>query len=489
MRAVFSDCFILAFIVQFMTQVYVSSQRVVVSNDGPAILGGSITFRADLYNDDGTRPSGTFSYIWEDDALNPHKYTSPNTENTTSDWTVTFPADRNSVGSYRLKLVVEKKFWIAWPVFASAMTDYKVTNLLNGNMTLTQANKSINSDYVSSSSPTELRINLRKADYDMVKAKGATSITTSWRINCTFFGPFPNLTFNHHFSELNTTQVIEALVVVSYDPPVTTTTLAPTTVAPLTTTSASNTTTSTTPITTTTTLPSSTSAVPKVESKMTVNSAALSTCSNATIIPQDPNNTYGYFTKAVKVRAPISNITVTGTNWLQPWEMLSLNVSCKGSGPFKVCLSIHPGNYNITGNETCKTNTVLENCSFPIIHYFLEANVYTYLVVLENEISIQRYPLTINIYKATTKAQLSVIIVPVSCSLAAMVLIVFGIAYYMQSRARFTVEVADFDFGQHNPEMEYKTFTERLRDSFNTALRPGGDRINGYEALNKPLVE
>lgn len=72
-----------------------------------------------------------------------------------------------------------------------------------------------------------------------------------------------------------------------------------------------------------------------------------------------------------------------------------------------------------------------------------------------------------------TQPQLSVIVVPVSCSLAAVVLIIFGVAYYIQSRARFTVEVADFDFGQNNPEMEYKTFTERLRDSFNNTVRYG----------------
>lgn len=81
-------------------------------------------------------------------------------------------------------------------------------------------------------------------------------------------------------------------------------------------------------------------------------------------------------------------------------------------------------------------------------------------------------------FLVTTKPQLSVIVVPVSCSLAAVVLIIFGIAYYIQSKARFTVEVADFDFGQNNPEMEYKTFTERLRDSINNAIRPGSKRIS-----------
>lgn len=82
------------------------------------------------------------------------------------------------------------------------------------------------------------------------------------------------------------------------------------------------------------------------------------------------------------------------------------------------------------------------------------------------------------IFSVTPKPQLSVIVVPVSCTLVAVVLIVFGVAYYIQSRSRFTVEVADFDFGQNNPEMEYKTFTERLRDSFNNAVRPESKHIS-----------
>lgn len=37
---------------------------------------------------------------------------------------------------------------------------------------------------------------------------------------------------------------------------------------------------------------------------------------------------------------------------------------------------------------------------------------------------------------------------------------------------RYTVEVADFDFGQQS-NFDYKTFTERLRDSFRNAFNFG----------------
>lgn len=67
---------------------------------------------------------------------------------------------------------------------------------------------------------------------------------------------------------------------------------------------------------------------------------------------------------------------------------------------------------------------------------------------------------------AQKQSQLSVIIVPVSFILVAVILVVFGFAYYVESRNRYTVEVADFNFGEtQSVDMEYKTFTRRLLDS------------------------
>lgn len=65
----------------------------------------------------------------------------------------------------------------------------------------------------------------------------------------------------------------------------------------------------------------------------------------------------------------------------------------------------------------------------------------------------------------TKQPQLSVIIVPVVFSILAVISIIFGVAFYFHSRRTFTVEIADFDFGQQTSELEYKTFVERLRES------------------------
>ncbi|XP_044598562.1 uncharacterized protein LOC123274867 [Cotesia glomerata] len=466
-----------------------------LTHDGPTVQGGIITFQADLYYSDGTRPSGTFAYFWRDNAVPPHTYESQSTENTTSIWRVQYPADLYPVGEYTVEVKVEREILIIfWPKITSQHKTFEITPLLNGNLTIEQPNNTATNEYISSASEAEILIKLRKGDTDYIEAN-ATAITTYWFVDCKYYGQTNDLSFRFNFTKPETEASLEALVVASYDPP---TTVAPTTSTTTTTTttttsappsngtipsnSTTTTTTTTTPksIVTTTLKPTVTTPSTNSSTNATIGFKNISlpyVCVNTSLVPPDPKKTYGYFQRQIKVRAPIKNITVEGTNWIKPWDLLSLNVTCHGSGPFYKCLQYHRGNYNITGNETCDNGEKLNSCNFSISHYFLDPTVYTILMILKNDVSVHVYPLTINIYEATAKPQLSVIVVPVSCTLAAVVLIVFGIAYYLQSRARFTVEVADFDFGQTNPEMEYKTFTERLRDSFNST---------GYKQLGDP---
>ncbi|XP_029170282.1 uncharacterized protein LOC114939972 isoform X2 [Nylanderia fulva] len=468
-----------------------------LSHDGPAILGATINLRADLYTEENTRPYGTYKYKWTDNSMDRHEYEIVGTSNTTTFWNVTYSRENNTPGTYMVDIEVSYHTWgIIWTFDTSARIEFEITEYLNGNITAKQTNKTIVGDYISSVNETNLTIDIRKGDYDFIMQK-ATAISTYWFIDCKYYGHTDNFAFTYNFTSPGMTHEIGALVIASYDPPTTTTILpSTTTTAPINVTTVSPNATTANPngtrITDVTTIMLSTT-VASVDPSIkpvttaspittisTIDAANMSLpyiCSNTSLIPPDPNKTYGYFYRKIHVRAPVSNISVEGTNWIQPWDMLSLNVTCKGSGPFCKCLQFHHGKYNITGNETCDDVEQLHSCNFSILHYFLEPSVYTILIILNNEVSKQVYPLTINIYKVTTKPQLSVIVVPVSCSLVAVVLIVFGVAYYIQSRARFTVEVADFDFGQSNPEMEYKTFTERLRDSFNNT---------GYKPLSNP---
>ncbi|KYM94803.1 hypothetical protein ALC62_14398, partial [Cyphomyrmex costatus] len=475
----------------FLLFSVIAKDYVQLSHNGPVVLGGMITFRADLYRD-GNRPNGTFNYIWNDNSLMKHKYESKATVNTTTFWSISFPRESNIPGNYTVELEVKYYFAFLWIFDTSAHIDFEITDCLNGNIAIKQANKTIAGEYISSTNETKLTIDLQKADYDFITQK-ATVILTYWFIDCKYYGQTNDFTFIYNFTSPGVTYEIGALVIASYDSPTTTTMAPTTTVIPVNvTTVASNAITVNlnrtfvTVVTLPTTVTSVKSPIKSTVIALPINTSTLESanislpyvCSNTSLILPDPKKTYGYFYKKINVRAPVSNISVEGTNWIQAWDMLSLNVTCKGSGPFSKCFQFYRGKYNVTGNETCNNVDYLQLCNFSIKHYFLEPSVYTLLIILNNEVNTQIYPLTINIYKVTTKPQLSVIIVPVSCSVVAVVLIVFGVAYYIQSRARFTIEVADFDFGQSNPEMEYKTFTERLRDSFNNTVRPGSKRLN-----------
>ncbi|KAL0130602.1 hypothetical protein PUN28_002323 [Cardiocondyla obscurior] len=464
-----------------------------LSHDGPVVLGGTITFRADLYDENGERPKGTFKYEWSDDSLMKHKYQSPETSNTTTFWSINYPRKNNTPGNYMVEVLAShSSLSFFWVFDASARIEFEISDYLNGNITINQANKTVAGEYISSTNETKLTVDMRKGDYDFITQK-ATAISIYWFIDCKYYGQTNDFAFAYNFTSPGVTHEIGTLVIASYDLPTTTTMSTPTTlIVPTNVTTISNATvanfnstlsiiaTATQTATSVKSLTKPTTAVLPTDPNTinVVNTSLPYICSNTSFIPLDPNQTYGYFYKKIHVRSPVSNISVEGTNWIQPWDMLSLNVTCRGSGPFAKCLQFHRGKYNATGNETCDNMEHLNLCNFSIIHYFLEPSVYTILIILSNQVSTQIYPLTINIYKVTTKPQLSVIVVPVSCSVVAVVLIVFGVAYYIQSRARFTIEVADFDFGQSNPEMEYKTFTERLRDSFNNTVRPGSKRPN-----------
>ncbi|XP_051171203.1 uncharacterized protein LOC127288042 isoform X2 [Leptopilina boulardi] len=479
-------------------QVFAYGEIVKLSGNGPVVLGGSITFKADLYNKDGSRPHSTYRYQWSDNGLfNKHQFLTEPTKNTTAYYTVSYPQSEGYViGIYEMEVQVSKEIipYVWYQPITSRRIEFEVSQLLNGNMTIVQSNKTLEDIYVSSETEANVKIDVRDGDLEFLKKK-ATSISTFWFVDCKYYGQTDDFNFKTNFTKVNTTHNIEVLIVASFEPPTTpvppTTTMIPTpshtTVPNNSTTPASNSSTTTPRPTSTTTIatkattisPNTSTIAPNATQYPFANISFPFVCLNSSIIPPDPKKTYGYFNKEVTVKAPINKILVEGTNWIQPWEMLSLNVSCTGSGPFYKCLAFHRGKYNITGNETCYETEMLPSCNFSIIHYFLEPSVSTIVMIIKNDVSTQIYPLTINIYSATVQPQLSVIVVPVACSLVAIVSIIFGIAYYIQNRARFTVEVADFDFGKSNPDMEYKTFRERLRDSFNNA---------GYKPLHDSQI-
>lgn len=66
--------------------------------------------------------------------------------------------------------------------------------------------------------------------------------------------------------------------------------------------------------------------------------------------------------------------------------------------------------------------------------------------------------------------QLSTILVPIICSLFAVVIVVSGTAYHYHTRAKVRIEVADFDFSAPPEELTEMSFSDRVRIALREAL-------------------
>jgi len=68
---------------------------------------------------------------------------------------------------------------------------------------------------------------------------------------------------------------------------------------------------------------------------------------------QDVDNatftTYRVNNVTVCSAAPVENLAYTGTNWIQPGDILDLQVYCNGSGSFQYCAYPETQDYNVTG--------------------------------------------------------------------------------------------------------------------------------------------
>lgn len=175
--------------------------------------------------------------------------------------------------------------------------------------------------YVSSASEANVTINMRKGDLDYLME--ATTMSIYWFIDCKYFGQTNDLNFLYNFTNVDSSHIVEALVVASYEPLTTTVLPSTTSISPVTTISPNtivpnvNISDATIEDMITTIMPNS-SIIVKPTLPSTVTSIPLSTimnpnnsvnniylpyiCSNSSIIPPDPNKTYGHFAKKIDVR-------------------------------------------------------------------------------------------------------------------------------------------------------------------------------------------
>lgn len=99
-------------------------------------------------------------------------------------------------------------------------------------------------------------------------------------------------------------------------------------------------------------------------------------------------------------------VNITGNNWLQHGELLSLNVQCQGSQPMQYCVKYRKGALNVTGNETCDKYFPLESCPFPIQRYLAESMKHTIFVIIKNDVSEVVSSSVITIYQGKIHLQI-----------------------------------------------------------------------------------
>nr|XP_014103523.2 uncharacterized protein LOC106627782 [Bactrocera oleae] len=513
------QCINLVLILSFVLSTLVTADYVEIKSTGSSVIGGTINFSAVLYDDGQVASTGDYMFNWEDNTLAANNV-KINTKYPYSNWSVTYPMNTSKPGDYRVTLKVDKNY-ILWINIATNHIDFKLDDSLGGDMLLLQNDTKPRKNFVSSSKPVNHTIQLRPNDAKLIADK-AYEVHTYWFRNCTYIGVINGLSYVAQYSEPDQYYKIEALVVASFEKPpepITTTTTTTTTTPKPTTTPATTTTTHKPNNDTTTKIPTvnATTVAPRqrrrrgaaapipltsllAQQTLTVNTtvtdqmhdaATLNTTTKATskklalpilmspmlmdgeppyncvsgqLIGHGPKNLTGLFKHYVESKAPISDFKATGQNWLQRGDMMRLQVNFKGSQSLEMCIQVVNAPYNATGNETCRYYFPLEKCEYNYTRFFYESK--TVLFFIRNDVSEKLNQVTINIYEAKVQSQLSVVVVPVSFTLIAVILIVFGVSYYLQSRNRFTVEVADFNFGEtQSVDMEYKTFQQRLIDS------------------------
>lgn len=513
----------------FLMLMFVSarSYEVDIKFTGSCVAGAYVNFSATLYQEGKIAKNGNYEYNWNDNADPPNSAVFK-TVLPYSNWSVQYPK-KTKPNLYEVNLNVERNMLI-WFSIAQKSVHFKITEFLNGNMSLTQGGIIREEQYVSYKDPVNHTISIKDSDMKFLM-ENATYIQTYWFENCTYLGVTDGFTYINRYPKIGSNFYIEALVVASFDElptpiPSTTTTPTTTTSTSTTTTTTTSTTTLRTETSTSTSIVAAKNGTTSLTNKILQNKTGIQIINNlkskrditelianfnnltasenakileidfaslnekylsdnnfathlttnftdvhlpyicfnkSTVIP-DPNKKYGYFYRRIMSLQPVGSFSSSGKNWLQRGDVLKLDLSCKGSSPLEYCYRVYDAPYNLSGNETCANWNQLSSCSFTLRRWFAESKAILFFI--KNPIAISVNQVTINFYETKKQSQLSVIVVPVSFSLIAVILIVFGVSYYIQSRNRFDVEVADFNFGEtQSVDMEYKTFQQRLFES------------------------
>lgn len=203
----------------------------------------------------------------------------------------------------------------------------------------------------------------------------------------------------------------------------------------------------------------------------------------------------GVFRANLESRTPISKFNYTKADDLvvHSGKIMDVTMVCDGSGPWTACWQVMPGPYNATGNETCGPNTSIyylqETCDFPIIWYFRLEGPHDILTIVDNGISKRVLVLDAYSYVDPVIPSLTIVIVPVTCTLLGIIFLGMGSVMVYYVRINEAVETAEFDFNAPEEQLEYKSFWERLRDSMMNAFGNSSDDVSHVSSVSSRSIQ
>lgn len=377
-----------------------------VTNDGPAILDSTVTFRADLL---GAEYSTLFYVFQHNVPATPQPKMITN--GTVAVLPMTFLSNRDHPGEYVMRVTVLKEYFFSKRKIAEGFTKFLLTQDIVGKIVVSQSGHVLADDHtiVSTNKTTNFTFEL----YDPSGYFNNSANSLSWKLDYGLSHYAPYFTVNFTDTHEHSVYLIVVALV---------------------------------------NRPNSTSPQIKV----------------------------GSFARNIAPKDPITGVSVQGNVWLRRGDVVMLEVTCNGSAPYNYCWKYLPGNTtsNSTANLTCDEPISTNQCQFPVVHYFPQDGSHFIAILVSNIVQVKPFVknIEVHIYDVPRSGLLSTIILPITCSLLAFVILVTGIAYHIHTRNRLQVEVADFDFQRSDLELTEKTFWEHLlgawRDTFPSCAKP-----------------
>jgi len=415
----------------------IRGEELELTSDEPVVLDANITFYGTLKYGD---PEEMYRWKWIDSASPGHSYFSDHygTEESRN-FTVSYPSSQYGQAEYFMKLTIYKFELYFWRHVTSKTVFFNVTQTLQGRLLVKQGGQmSENMDgqsIVNSVNSTDIVIKFHDPEKYL---KQATKIQYFWFIDDVAYGQTNQGVFSYNFSRPGE-HVVEATIIADFN----------------------------------------------TSQMHDIGSADLTEMEQ-----RERGIKMGILRKRVISKAPVHNLTISGQKTLKHGQLVDLSIDCEGTGAWLFCWKQVPKGYNITGNETCDASTYRKTCDFHIMWYFKNSDTYNLLLILSNDVSSHLEVVAVTIYEVASSLPLSIVIIPMVAAIFAIILLISGIAVYSTFKSNLAVEVADFDFNNaEDEELQYKTFWERLRESFGTAFTGSDAESEGSSVSGRRSVQ